>query len=167
MRFYVSGPRIGFFRPGVIFGAPRWQPRYASAPAAGGYVYVIAGEHGLSKIGISRDPDARLATLRTSSPYRLDLFHVTPAQDAFAVEQEAHAALNQFRANGEWFGVSPQVAVRAVYDAAARVGDSLTHGDMRCDLWPKWLTKNVGYLVWMGIGVLWLTWLLRQVFASP
>src|SRR5690348_5185803 len=138
MRFFFSGPRIGFIRPGVIFDVPRWRPGAPTAP--GGFVYVISGAHGLCKIGISSDPDARIATLRTSSPYALDLAYVTPAQDAFAVEQEAHQMLSRFRANGEWFGVTPMVAIRAVQEAAARTGDSLTHGDVCRDWWPKWLT---------------------------
>ena len=165
MRFFFSGPRIGFIRPGVIFDGPRWRP--GSPAVRGGYVYVIIGAHGLCKIGISNDPDARIATLRTSSPYALDLAYVTPAQDAFAVEQEAHQMLWRFRANGEWFGVTPMVAIRAVQEAAARTGDSLTHGDVHRDWWPRWLTKNVGYLVWIGIGLLYLKWVISQVLTSP
>jgi len=170
MRFYFFGPRIGFIRTGVSFDP--FRGRFAPfgshpLPSTGGYVYVISGAHGLCKIGISGDPDARIATLRTSSPYALDLAYVTPAQDAFTVEQEAHQMLSRFRANGEWFGVTPMVAIRAVQEAAQRTGDSLTHGDMRRDLWPKWLTKNVGYLVWMGIGLMYVVWFVRQVLTSP
>ena len=129
MRFFISGPRLfgGFIRPGVSFAAsPGFGARSYTAPE-NDFVYVIAGEHGLTKVGISQDPAARLATLQTASPFRLRLAHIAPANGrAFEVEQEAHLILQNCRQSGEWFATSPEMAIAAVYAASDRIGAPLT-----------------------------------------
>src|SRR6185437_8499627 len=117
MRFFFGGPRFFGIRPGVILG-PRDFRRFfgggrASAAGAmtGSFVYAFKGDHNLVKIGISTNPDARLAQLRTASPFPIDYAYVgvTPGT-GYEIEQEAHAILAHRRCNGEWFDVPPDAA---------------------------------------------------------
>lgn len=71
------------------------------------YVYLIRmGRTSLYKIGISNDPQGRLKTLQTASPYKLKLYHTFTADNASAAEQALHAALHNQRKEGEWFELS-------------------------------------------------------------
>ena len=124
-RLWFSGPRMGPIRPGVSFGlGPRRTSRQSdAAPIAGQSVYVIEGSHGAVKIGISSDPESRRATLQTGAPHHLFLaFAIYAGENAFDVEQEAHAILAAHRMPGEWFAVSKEMAIAAVYGAASRLG---------------------------------------------
>jgi hypothetical protein len=132
MRFGFSGPRIGLFRPYVSFNVGGGRRGYRGAPSgpsapAVDYVYVIAGTHGLVKVGISTDPVARLATLQTGSPDRLRIAFTAPGYgNAFTIEQEAHVILAQHRVAGEWFNVTPDLAIAAIFGAADRTGCSIS-----------------------------------------
>lgn len=88
------------------------------------FIYVISGDHGRQKIGITDDPSARIKSLRTGSPYALkfEFLGETENNTAGPIEVEAHFMLNQHRAEGEWFVVPPDVAVTAVMAAAHRLG---------------------------------------------
>lgn len=136
MRFFVSGPSLfgGRIRPGVSFNVGS-QRRYGPAPSAAGetpgrgFVYVIAGSHGLIKVGYSANPEARIGNLQTGSPYRLTLVHQAAFPNAYDVEQEAHRLLadchvlgGEFSDDNEWFAVDKERAIAAVYGAASRLG---------------------------------------------
>ncbi len=127
MRFFAMGPRVGFIRPGVSFGRFGGQPRAPARAANRSSVYVIAGDHGLTKIGISENPEGRLRTLQTGSAHHLHIAHVVdvPAASALEIEQEAHALLANRRKSGEWFSVSPNLAIAAVHGAIDRLGVNL------------------------------------------
>ena len=131
VRFWLSGPRIGGIRPGISFSpndlarlsAPSPQTQTATAC---NFVYVIRGDHGLRKIGISANPNARLAQLRTASPFPLDLEFVALVENsAFEIEQSAHAMLAHHRQAGEWFACDSDHAVAAVSAAAHRLNAQL------------------------------------------
>lgn len=131
MRFWILGPRIGFFRPGVSFnfGGGRSQPRRPerSTTPVTDFIYVITGASGMTKIGVSTDPNARLATLQTGSPERLRLAFTAPAfGNAYTIEQEAHHILGVHNIGGEWFDVTPDLAIAAIFGAADRTGCSLS-----------------------------------------
>jgi hypothetical protein len=85
-------------------------------------VYVITNNNGMSKIGISRTPEKRLATLQTASPYKLRMTYLAAHSHAERVEQEAHKLLKGNRSYGEWFLCAPGIAEDAVNRAAARIG---------------------------------------------
>lgn len=55
------------------------------------------------KIGKSNDPQGRLASLQTASPYKLKLLHVFKADNASAAEETLHHNFHNVRQNGEWF----------------------------------------------------------------
>jgi Meiotically up-regulated gene 113 len=156
MRFFVSGPRLfgGFIRPGVSFGQLNFQRRSSAATAVERrqMVYVITADHGLSKIGISNDPAGRLKSLQTGSahPLRVALAIPVPtASTAYEIEQEAHALLTDRRASGEWFSVSSNVAIAAVYGAAERLGVDLNGEEEagRMNDEPNWRTFFMALIV--------------------
>lgn len=72
-----------------------------------GYVYLIAEQHGLVKIGKATDPDARLESLQAVIPYPLVLLLTIPAVDFHRLERELHQRFASLRVRGEWFRLSP------------------------------------------------------------
>jgi|SRR5690349_23447382 len=89
-------------------------------------VYVIqADEDGPVKIGVSSNPERRLAQLQTGNPARLVLvavFLCTTWLIARTLEAAVHLALAPFRLAGEWFRVSPTKACSTIEEQAARLG---------------------------------------------
>ena len=80
--------------------------------AVQGYVYFLrVGER--VKIGFSRRPNARLSTLMTGLPGKLDSF--VCVRGSRQDEQALHQRLAAYRQNGEWF-----VAARPVHMAMVR-----------------------------------------------
>jgi hypothetical protein len=53
------------------------------------------------KIGVSNDPEKRLAALQTSFPYPLALLWAVPG--GFSRERRLHSLLKDFHLRGEWF----------------------------------------------------------------
>lgn len=73
------------------------------------FVYIIRmGRTQMYKIGKSNDPQGRLASLQTASPYKLKLLHTFAADNATAAEESLHAALHNQRMEGEWFKLSDE-----------------------------------------------------------
>jgi Meiotically up-regulated gene 113 len=133
MRLFFMGPRILGIRPGISFGASELlrlatKPKQnkPSEPITGSFLYVIRGDHNLVKVGVSTNPNARLAQLRTASAFPIDFSYiaVTPST-GFDIEQGAHAMLASHRCNGEWFDVAPEIAVAAIAGAAHKLGQPL------------------------------------------
>jgi Meiotically Up-regulated Gene 113 (MUG113) protein len=132
MRFFFSGPRILGIRPGVIFGAsdfrssPRPTQRPPGEPITGSFLYVIRGDHNLVKIGVTTNPQARLASLRTGSAFPIDYSYiaVTPGT-GFDIEAGSHEMLKSHRCSGEWFDIAPEMAVAAIAGAAHKLGQPI------------------------------------------
>lgn len=84
------------------------------------YIYIITvakpGEPmGPVKIGITSNVPARFATLQTACPYPLVLVHVFTAPDlecARKTERAFHEVQKKHRSYGEWFNLSPIVALQ-------------------------------------------------------
>lgn len=71
----------------------------------GCWVYFIKGGDYI-KIGISNNPQFRLAELQVASPYKLQLLEMTWYESnskAYAVEHDLHNHFQYVRAEGEWF----------------------------------------------------------------
>lgn len=78
------------------------------------FVYVAVERHsGRYKVGISKDPVARVAQIGRSHPEGLRLVAVYEAVDGFLSERNAHAVLKDYRLNGEWFAATAPVAMIA------------------------------------------------------
>ena len=136
MRLRLNGPKIFGVRPTVSLGPEDFAKRTGRAgrssqglaPESIGFIYVIRGEHGLIKVGSSTNPRARLAQLRTASPFPLEIDYLgfTRADLYVEVEKTAHAILEDHRVNLEWFDCKTDVAVAAIHRAAYRLGDHVT-----------------------------------------
>lgn len=71
------------------------------------YVYVIRmGRKNMFKIGKTNDPQGRLTSLQTASPFKLSLTNVFRADNASAAEEALHAALIELQMEGEWFSLT-------------------------------------------------------------
>ena len=103
-----------------------------------GFVYVIGPEKGLQKIGLATDPHARLAALRTASPFELHVHAAIPVpfRQAHAVEQRAHKLLAGCRVRNEWFETTPADAVAAIQVAAAPLIGKVTTAPEPAKIWP-------------------------------
>lgn len=72
------------------------------------YVYFIGGDVGAIKIGRSRRPEERLASLQCGSPIPLRILAVAPGSPN--LEWYYHTVqFHKFRLHGEWFERSPEV----------------------------------------------------------
>ena len=133
MRFYLSGPRIFGIRPGVLFNPRDFRARTrqkrteTSALSEPAFVYVVMSSHQRCKIGITNNPNARLAQLNTASAFPVGFAYIGAAQsgNGRAIESEAQAMLERYRANGEWFDCPAEMAIAAVNGAAIRIGEGL------------------------------------------
>jgi hypothetical protein len=124
MRLFFRGPRIFGIRPGISFGAEdfggtRRRTQAAGEPMTGSFVYVVRGDHNLVKIGVTRNPRARLASLRTASAFPVVYSYIAFTDNSGPmIEGAAHTLLERHRTNGEWFDVAPEMAVAALSAAA-------------------------------------------------
>ena len=93
------------------------------------YVYVVGNGHAV-KIGKSTTPEARIASLHTSSSPTLVTYYVgATSGEGGAIERAAHSLLRPFRLNSEWFSSTPETAIGAVQEAARSLGVAI----IRCD----------------------------------
>ncbi len=135
MRFFLSKTLMFGVRAGVLFDPVRMntaphqraiRPGSTLANLGQGVsgIYVITGAHNMCKIGISSDPEFRLAALQTGSHVRLKLHYVLAVKtiDPRQIEALAHKMLDKYRCAGEWFDCTPQMAEDAVNEAAAHYG---------------------------------------------
>lgn len=79
------------------------------------HLYVIqAADH--CKVGVAYDPTFRLMQLQVGSPIPMVLVASRPCPMDYAAKAEhgAHRLLGEFWLKGEWFAVTPDVAVDAV-----------------------------------------------------
>jgi T5orf172 domain len=140
LRFWLAGPRVFGIRPGVSFGpedfrrmasAGQQQQSAQGARRTSSFVYVIENSHGDVKVGISADPNGRMANLQTGNPFPLRLAYVAAVKSdrGDAIETAVHGTLDRHRKAGEWFGVSVEMAVAAIAAASFRVNDPIVAVD--------------------------------------
>ena len=67
-----------------------------------GFVYVVKGG-GYYKIGYSKEPDRRIATLSTQPPFELEVIYLCGSHNARALEADLHGLFKHARVRGEWF----------------------------------------------------------------
>lgn len=83
--------------------------------------FIRAGDEGPIKIGIARDPAARLATLQTG--HHETLVIVAIAAGGAAQEASYHALFSAHRVRGEWFAPHPDILAEI-----DRLNDGASHG---------------------------------------
>lgn len=162
MRFYLFGPKILGVRPGVSFTPDDLRRRNSAKNSIhGSFVYVVRGDHNMAKIGVTTNPTARIAQLRTGSAFPIDFAFIgcTPG-DGYDIEREAHAILARQRCAGEWFDVSPELAISAVTGAAARLGRNILPLDERTAARSIQMAANGGSTAPQSNGfLLFVTWI--------
>lgn len=87
-------------------------PVYLDPASGRDHVYAIKSSDGFVKIGVTKSPVSRMATLQCGNPYKLTFLHCMPLMaqecDAYKIEAELHRILAAKRAHGEWFKVSEE-----------------------------------------------------------
>lgn len=132
MRVWIGGPRIFGHRTGISLG-PEDLRRLKTASSAtpvrrpSAFVYVIRKASGPIKVGMGADPRERLRALQTGSSEQLELVYAcaVKSNDANAVEFAAHDMMRNHRLSGEWFSVTPEMAVAAIAASAHRLNDPI------------------------------------------
>lgn len=74
--------------------------------AQGGFVYLMHSSSGHYKIGASANPQSRLRSLRTASPFDIRIVHTVYASDMFEAEKTLHTRYAGKRVSNEWFELS-------------------------------------------------------------
>lgn len=129
-RFWFSGPRILGIRPGISFSPNDFKKRQSARQRneydPSSFVYVIKAPNDRVKIGVTKNPSARLAALQTGSHMRLRFAFIgcTPGE-GYDIEGAAHNVLAAYRLEGEWFDVPAEMAVAAVTSCAWKLGHKL------------------------------------------
>jgi len=82
-----------------------------------GGIYIIASPNGPVKIGVTTNPMRRLAHLQQSTPNKLDLLFYMKCREIHATtaERVVHYLLSAKRLKGEWFAVTPEHAIAAIF----------------------------------------------------
>ncbi len=122
--FTENGNRIQLEHTGLSVSVPKLKNKQKASLSASArkpsddtdFVYLIRmGRTKMYKIGISNDPEKRLDSLQTASPYKLKLLNIFPADNATAAEEKLHAVFHGQRKEGEWFSLTDEQ--RAVIEA--------------------------------------------------
>jgi hypothetical protein len=71
------------------------------------YVYLIQSGL-LFKIGITKNLDTRLSTIKTHTNAPVELIHSIKTEMALELERELHQRFNTVRSHGEWFSLTTE-----------------------------------------------------------
>lgn len=74
-------------------------------PTKSGYIYILKSS-GYYKIGISKNVKARIVSLQTSNPNKIELIHSKNIKDYMIHESFLHEKFIHSRINGEWFNLN-------------------------------------------------------------
>lgn len=75
-------------------------------------LYIIERESKYIKIGISKNPQKRLNTLKNTGGFECTNKYITkPLDNARDLEQKYHKILEEYRMNGEWFDINFNSAI--------------------------------------------------------
>lgn len=75
--------------------------------ATPGYIYIAYAPTGHHKIGLSKNPGARIKQLN-NTPYEVTIIHTFPANHARIAEEVLHTEFSSKRVRGEWFALSQE-----------------------------------------------------------
>lgn len=92
------------------------------------YLYLISAHSGPVKIGITADPEQRLADLQTGNPRPLSLkqLYLLPTESAAKLERTVLQNNRKFRLCGEWFDLSVDELVALIAQASRRMRVTLS-----------------------------------------
>ena len=69
-------------------------------------VYLIRGNDGKYKIGVSKTPTKRIKPIQTGNPDQLTIVEVYESNNAYKIETALHNKYAYTRNTGEWFDLS-------------------------------------------------------------
>ena len=72
-----------------------------------GYVYLLEGG-GFYKIGKASNLDRRVLQIVPKLPFECQLVHAIASDDCLRLEQWIHRRFDEWRLNGEWFGLTAE-----------------------------------------------------------
>jgi hypothetical protein len=90
------------------------------------YVYAAVKDpfDGKTKVGFSKNPEERVLALRTQFKAKIKLAAKVSCDgyNPYSIEQQVHSILKRQKLHdeGEWFNVSPQIALWAIYRGKKR-----------------------------------------------
>lgn len=90
---------------GVIEALPAYPEPVIPEDWRGRWVYLVASPDDLVKLGISKDPDARLASLQ--SGHHASLWLLATIAGRQEDESTLHRLIAKYRVRGEWFRIGP------------------------------------------------------------
>jgi hypothetical protein len=98
------------------------------------------------KVGITRSPGGRLASLQTASPHKLAIsaaFKMPTFEAAKSAESIAHILLGERRMHGEWFHLAPRKAASTLAWMIYRLADYMGFKDDEFDrvVGATWATE--------------------------
>jgi len=67
------------------------------------YLYIIQCKNDYYKIGYTSDIKGRMASMKTSNPFRLRLIYSVKMALAEELEKDLHREYSQYNIRGEWF----------------------------------------------------------------
>ena len=70
---------------------------------------IVCDENQTCKIGVSNNPERRLAALQTANPFKLRLVHCFVASDSS--EALFHKRFSEYRLGGEWFSYTEESGI--------------------------------------------------------
>lgn len=73
-----------------------------------GFVYLMCMNNEYYKIGYAADVQSRFLSLRSSTPYELELVHVIATEHMARLELMLHQEYGSKRMSGEWFRLAPE-----------------------------------------------------------
>lgn len=89
------------------------------------FVYIVGpNRNGPLKVGISANPRDRVRELQVGNPEKLNLYWVYPCGAGAIYERIVHRILGARRLVGEWFSVSVETAVGALW-----IASNISEGD--------------------------------------
>ena len=105
-------------------------PRVPPRDVGSRFIYVVSA-HGRVKIGITENPKARFQAIQTGFPDLIvnHLLIEGPAREIRRAEAAVLSSLVEFNTSGEWFAISPQLAIEAVHTALRDQGIGPPDGD--------------------------------------
>lgn len=89
-----------------------------------GYIYLVEGQPGRFKIGLSADPKTRIANLGVKLPFEIEVIHLISTDDMRRAERELHDQFRDRRLAGEWFDLTPEQV-----QSVKKIG-SITYGEV-------------------------------------
>jgi hypothetical protein len=92
----------------ILRGESRKSAKKVSKQRVTGYVYLVAGEGGVYKIGKTTQLDKRVNFFEIKLPFPIELVCVIPSDDISGLERQMHKRFADKHVNGEWFKLTQQ-----------------------------------------------------------